>query len=282
MARLHQEAGTVLTDSQMDSLRSRNKEYTEEMIMKYAPSVFTTESEKVGSDRYNFFPTYKIMDNLSSKGFRVFDARQVDSENAGLAKHILRFRNNDLLPARVGDCIPELILTNSHDRNSAFSLVLGLYRLICNNGMMVSSATLGSFKIRHTHALDDVLYGIEVIANRAPAINDMIGQMQILDLDEYERSNFAKNALSLKSGKTQMEPIKLLEARRDEDSKSDLWSVYNTVQENIMKGGISYTNVNGWDVRQSTSRPIKNITDDVRINCGLWEMAENVLVGHSV
>ncbi len=69
-------------------------------------------------------------------------------------------------------------------------------------------------------------------------------------------------------------PGQLLEARRELDQGNDLWRVYNVVQENMMRGGLTYLNQRG---RLSSTRGICAIREDVRINTALWGAAMTTL-----
>jgi hypothetical protein len=59
-----------------------------------------------------------------------------------------------------------------------------------------------------------------------------------------------------------------------DDLGSDLWSVLNKVQENLMQGGLVRLAASG---RRTRTRRITAIREDVRINSRLWDLAEEVL-----
>lgn len=63
----------------------------------------------------------------------------------------------------------------------------------------------------------------------------------------------------------------LLTCRRGEDLRGDLWSVFNRIQENVLRGGLSRRSPTGRLVR---SWRITSIREDVRLNSGLWDLAE--------
>ena len=63
---------------------------------------------------------------------------------------------------------------------------------------------------------------------------------------------------------------RVLEARRSGDAGDSLWQVYNVVQENLVRGGITYQSARG---RQMRTRRIQAIREDVRINTALWQAA---------
>lgn len=80
-------------------------------------------------------------------------------------------------------------------------------------------------------------------------------------------------------------PDDLLNSRRHEDTgmrvrqgyreigkaKNDLWTTYNVVQENLLKGGQRGMSESG---RRSTTRAVTSIDGDLKLNRALWSMAE--------
>ncbi|HBV3757213.1 TPA: DUF945 domain-containing protein, partial [Escherichia coli] len=54
----------------------------------------------------------------------------------------------------------------------------------------------------------------------------------------------------------------------------DLWSAYQTIQENMLKGGISGRSAKG---KRIHIRAIHSIDTDIKLNRALWVMAETML-----
>jgi hypothetical protein len=61
----------------------------------------------------------------------------------------------------------------------------------------------------------------------------------------------------------------LLTLRRGEDSGRDIWTTFNVLQENCVRGGIKLT--------KRTSRDLTNIDALDRVNTQLWDVAEETL-----
>ena len=66
----------------------------------------------------------------------------------------------------------------------------------------------------------------------------------------------------------------ILTPRRYEDRSGDLWTTYQRIQENLIKGGLYGRNAKGG---RTHTRAIKGIDGDVKLNRALWVMAENML-----
>jgi hypothetical protein len=65
--------------------------------------------------------------------------------------------------------------------------------------------------------------------------------------------------------------------RRHDDQASDLWTTFNVVQENVIRGGLTAVgrDANGRR-RRTTTRAVNGIDQDVRLNKGLWVLAERM------
>ena len=74
--------------------------------------------------------------------------------------------------------------------------------------------------------------------------------------------------------KAGIQPSRLLECRRADDTNDNLWTVFNRVQENLITGGIHSINAKG---RATKTRPIRAIREDVRVNAALWQHAMALL-----
>lgn len=100
--------------------------------------------------------------------------------------------------------------------------------------------------------------------------------MQSLLLPPPAQQSFARAALTYRFGKDH-QPVmesQILSPRRRQDESSDLGAVYQRVQENLMKGGLSGRTAQG---KSSRTRAVTGIDGDVKLNRALWVMAENML-----
>jgi hypothetical protein len=98
--------------------------------------------------------------------------------------------------------------------------------------------------------------------------------MKQKQIEEKEAIKFAKKALTTRFTEDQIKVFKidfkeLIKPVRDEDKGSDLWSVFNVVQEKIITGDFTY--LSGGKTRKA--RQIKNFNQDLKVNKELFEMA---------
>lgn len=253
---------------------------TENQLYKHAPAIFADSPDHLVSERYGFVPTIEVVNELKNEGWYPVRAQQTHSRDANkrhLAKHMIRFRQNPDNQLHIGDSIAELVLTNSHDRSSAYQLDLGVFRLVCLNGMVAKSGDLGNVRVKHgKNIVDNILEGSIQLANQVPHISESVENLQSTLISNVESEMFARAALNLRYGEDwqQLSPISaesLLQARRTEDREPTLWKVFNRVQENLMKGGIIGRSQTG---RRTRTKAIGSVTEDVRLNRALWQLAD--------
>lgn len=254
---------------------------TNDQLFRTAPSIFAAQPAESRSDRYAFIPTISAIEALRREGFFPVKAQQTrcrTPEGKDFARHVVRLRRGVDLDTRVkvGDSLPEIVLLNSHDGTSSFQLAAGVFRLVCSNGMIVADSQIGSIRVRHQgDIIEDVIEGSYRIIEQSEKVFDRIGEFQQLALTAPQQEKYAEAALTLKwdEGKAPVTGRDLLRTRRIEDRKDDLWTVFNRVQENLLRGGLYGRNANN---RPVTTRPVRAIAEDVRLNKALWTLTEGL------
>lgn len=262
---------------------------TNHEIMVNAPSVFAEAPHHEVSDRYGFVPTINIVDALRNEGWYPVDATQRnvrDRSKRELTTHLLRFRRLDD-EVMIGDSVVELLLKNSHDRSSAFVLHAGVFRMACANGMVIADSTFKKLSVRHgKNIVGDIIEGSYQVIEDVPMIANEVEGMRETVLDPAERALLARTAFTYVHGELGDEVItpegsiinQVLRPRRREDQGNDLWTTFNVVQESIIRGGIRITkrNPETGKVRRNTTRAVKNIEKNIKLNKALWEMAQKM------
>lgn len=232
------------------------------------PAIFTkTPSPKV-SDRYSFADSEYYLQKFINADWFIHSARQVSKSE--YAPHQVILRNNDI--ATVGDLLPQLIFTNSHNGIKKMTIDTGIYRLVCSNGLVVPTSITQSLSIKHLDLGDSTT---DTIVNsfyeKVPIIMNNIDRMRNKILTDDEIDNFTYNALQIRFinavGININDVVKPL---RLEDNSDDLWTVFNVVQEKLIRGGIQLPS-------KRRSRPINNFVNDNNINTKLWELAEQYI-----
>jgi len=271
------------------SIRNTKTPLTLDQIRAAAPSAFAAEPYHKTSSRYAYIPTVNVIEGMMKAGFQPFAASQsrtsIEDKRAH-TKHMIRFRSPDVAVAKVGDVFPELVLINSHDGTSAYKLMAGLFRLACTNGLIVSDSMIGTVNIKHTgKVIEEVASGSVELVEHMPEAVDAVARWQQIQLSQAEQQIFAEAAHVVRfadsEGKieTPIQPKQLLRVRRSDDSRADLWSVFNRVQENVVKGGVSA--YDSTTHRRVSTREIKGIDQDVKLNRALWTLGQKMAELHN-
>jgi len=244
-------------------------------------SVYATEPWQGVGHTYKFLPTIEVVRALGDNGIHPYLAKatktRIDGKR-GYTKHMLRFRAENAV-AMPGEVFPEIVLTNAHDTASSFRIDLGLFRLVCMNGLVTSYGMASRYRVRHVGStVEDVLENVRLAMGEFPRLGDTVLNMQAKLLNEQARQSFAHAASLLRwdSDKAPFEASLLLITRRPEDEEPTLWNVYNTVQENLLTGQRIRTfgpSFRGYRTRTQTTREVQSIDKSMDLNNGLWKLA---------
>ena len=249
-----------------------NHVYTLEDIKQIAPSVFTTDKAPHLTDKYIQTPTSRVVEDLMNLGWQVTKAQEVRSKKyKGFQKHVVVFRHPDIMikGKDSDDAFPQILLTNSHDGKAAFNFRVGIFRLVCSNGLVISDADFSNVSIRHINYTFESLQAkvAEMIA-KLPNLVNKINQFKQTQLTEDQMVDFATKAMRLRT-KQQVDVLDVLTATRPQDEGNDLWLTMNRIQEKLTGGS--------YRAGRRKARSIKNFQKDIEINEKLFELAESYL-----
>jgi hypothetical protein len=247
-------------------------------IRKHAPSIFTSVKGEATSEKYTHIPTDQVIDDMEKLGWGVVDAKEVNArKGVGFQKHLVVFRNPDVaITGDDGDNVfPQILMTNSHDGKNAFTFTAGLFRMVCENGLVISTQEFENLKIRHMgYNFTELQSTITAMVEKLPLTVDSMNKLKATQLSEEQKMDFAKRAIETRFGKEETQNItinlsELLEPTRKEDSGNDIWSVFNVIQEKLIHGMFEYKA--GAKVRKA--RKIKNFKQDLKVNEQLFGLA---------
>jgi len=247
-------------------------------IKERANSIFTETTSPSVSSKFTHIPTFKVVEDMAQLGWGVVDAKQVKARKGqGYQKHLVVFRNPDVvINGADGDTVfPQILLTNSNDGKNAFTFTAGLFRLVCENGLVISTEQFNDVKMRHMgYTFEELQLQIREMVEQLPLTVESMNKMKAIKLSEEQAKELAKKALSTRFTEEQIDSVKvdldlLLEPTRSEDKGSDLWSVFNVIQEKILEGDFQY--LSGARIRKA--RKVKNFKQDMEINQRLFAMA---------
>ncbi len=246
--------------------------YSLEQIKSMAPSVFTTEKAPHLTDKYIQTPTSRVVEDLMSLGWQVTKAQEVKARKGqGFQKHIIVFRNPEIMiKGKDGDdSFPQILLTNSHDGKAAFNFRVGIFRLVCSNGLVISDADFSNVSIRHiNYTFESLQAKVAEMITKLPNLVQKINLFKSTELTEDQMADFAQKAMQLRT-KERVNIMDVLTPDRPQDSGNDLWVVFNRVQEKLLGGS--------YRAGKRKARSVKNFQKDIELNEKLFELAEAYL-----
>ena len=284
---------------------SSNKYLSKNELREIAPSIFSTKPSPEVSKKYSHIPTDKLIDDMQLLGWNVIDAKEVNARTKGtmgFQKHLVVFRNDDIvinqMPNNIRESItsptgyrrtdgtfakknpidtvfPQILLTNSHDGKNAFTFTAGLFRMICENGLVISTNEFEKVSIRHMgYDFDELQKQVTEMVERLPLTVESMNNMIETKMDQNSIVKFAKDMLAVRFPEDELRRITIdmdefITPVRPEDKGDDLWSVFNTIQEKIIEGDFEYT----VGTKHRKARQIKNFKQDMDLNSKMVDIA---------
>jgi hypothetical protein len=258
---------------------------SDDQIRAVAPSIFSEDKHESRSERYTYIPTITVLDKLRAEGFQPFMVCQTRVRNADKrehTKHMIRLRHANHIDAREAN---EIILLNSHDGSSSYQMMAGMFRFVCKNGLVCGNV-LEDIRVPHKGDIaNDVVQGAYDVLDGFDLIKEVREDLQGTRLDQREQVAFASAALALKYEPKQTEttedeaaaaPItesQILQPKRHGDIANDLWTTFNVVQENMIRGGLRGRTATG---RRMQTRPVNGIDQGIKLNRALWVLAQEM------
>ena len=281
-----------MSDVMLSFQQGKDTYMTKEQLKEVCPLAFASKPTNPNvSGKYLFVNTETVVDDLDKLGWKPVQAAQRKSRGNGtiFSKHMVAFQNPDIkIKGKDGDdAFPRIIMTNSHDGMQAFKFSVGIYRLVCSNGLVVADEQFSDFKIKHkgytfAELRDVITTAVKDLPNKVQVLNDMKSRI----LTQEEKNKLALDAMLVRAGiKLDSDKAKkfvyddetiedILEPKRKEDEGDDLWRVFNVVQEKITQGEF-HAALKGAKVRKV--RKIKSFEKDLKVNKDLFQLATSLL-----
>ena len=233
-----------------------------------------TQTSHLGSEKFRFISSLNLVTQLEGQGLKLADVveskiRKNKEERQGYQKHVMRF--NTGLSNRHGNL--QVLAINSHEGSSALTFRMGFFRLVCSNGLIIGSDLIPQLKVRHT-------------ANGLLKLNDSVDELmqwQRVAMDNIEKMTSRKlsqdefKRLALASAKIRMgdkftdKIVPLFESKRYQDNSPDLFTVFNVIQENVMRTG--FYALNKENNVATKVRAIKGVNASLDLNTALYNEA---------
>jgi len=254
---------------------------TNEQLKQVAPSIFSEAPIEGVSDKYAFVPTHSILDTFRDAGYypiMASESKVRNSENQGYQKHIIQFRSVDnILRPNSNEEYADIVLTNSHNRTSSFIVDLAFFRIICSNMLVVPSQSFVHHSIMHKgFNLSKVNNAISEVVSYMPKMKEQIESFKCISLSSLEQHSLASAAIDIRFDRKlhEVSSNELLIVNREEDEDNSLWTVFNRIQEAIIRGGIKGKNKHTG--KSFTSKAITAIDANLKLNKELFTTVQNM------
>jgi len=248
-----------------------------EVMQATCPAIFASSPHSSRSDKYRFISTIDVLDALFDEGYHAYTCGQTtprDTDRFGTAKHIVRMRK---ITTPGIDVKNEIVLKNAHNGESRSVLYAGVFRTVCMNGLIAGDIAQ-EIGIRHTGTtVGDYVEGAYEIIKQFDKVDDSRHAMEQTFLSTEDYKHFAEEALKLRWPDPETEHVDasyFTYPNRQVDLKKDLFTMFNIIQENLLRGGIyGYTNKHN----HKKVRAITGIDQIISINKGLWTLADSMI-----
>lgn len=263
---------------------------TKEEMHAKAPYIFSKTPTNPGvSERYVMADTETIIDDFEKLGWGVVECKQQRANKRSNIRsfHMVALQNPNVFITKEGnngaeevDCYPRIILQSSHDGFHSFKFMVGMFRCICENGLVIATEQFESISVRHiNYDFEElrriVATAIENIKEQVLIMNEMKGT----ELSDKQKKEFAIAALKIRKGMkdddkltiSDKEVMDILKPLRTEDEGNDVWSVFNVLQEKMIKGIFNFGITKKGKHRKA--RPITGAAKDIEVNQNLFKKA---------
>ena len=245
------------------------------------------------SDKYVHANTMTVVEDLAKLGWFPVQAKQCRNKknSSGIRSfHMIALQNPDVKITKtldngekIVDTYPRIILTNSHDGFNSFKFMVGLFRLVCSNGLVVCNNQMVDMSIRHINYDFEELRKIVASAiEQVPNIVNTMNDMRNIILTDEQKTAIASEVVKIRKGFedddnyiVDAEVVEdILTPVRAEDNGQDLWTIFNICQEKMIKGGFGFR---GATNKLRKQRGITSIKKDMDFNQRLWQTASQFL-----
>ena len=272
------------------NISTLKEKYTNNPVIgKHLDLLSQDKGSALTSTRYSPITTLEVLDFFTERGFSIEKINKtfpLKKENIGFEKHKLVLTPPKNIDLKIDGLTPKLHVLNSYDAGQSLQFYLGVYRLICSNGLVVGK---GIFHERIIH-VGDVMGKLHDALNRSENAFDRVSS-QIKDWQNFELNHDQISALAIEMLKVRLpkntesaeyffrsrDISAALRVKRADDNRNDLFTVFNRLQESIVqRPRVQYIKqcLKTGETRLQSLRNI-NAFKASQLNSVLWEKASD-------
>ncbi len=283
------------------SRNASNDFLTSDQIRARAPAVYAHDYAEDLSNKYGNFNSANAIEVMNDYGYGVTQAAQVKgrTEKTNIyGQHLMAFAKRHEINA-FSEQQPEIIFYNSHDGKSSMKLFAGIYRFVCSNGIIAGEG-FDQRMVHYKSNLDSFEDLLTHTTAKLEGVTDFTRKLQRIIPDQKTINRFVIQALSTRydyfaSHYATMPPIEslvtnmfdsravkqALQVTRAEDMADDAWTIFNRVQETVLRGGFDVLGPRKRHTKRyigyKQAKAINSVKENVTINRKLWDIAEETL-----
>ena len=145
-------------------------------------------------------PPLTLLESLQREGFQPFFACQTrvrDQSRREHTKHMLRLRRAGQI---TGKQVPEIILLNSHDGSSSYQMLPGLFRSVCQNGL-ICGEFFGEVRVPQVRqCVEKVIEGAYEVLGIFDRVEEKRDAMQSLGVTSTSAAGTGKSSADVRFG----------------------------------------------------------------------------------
>jgi hypothetical protein len=205
----------------------------------------------VERDSYGFINTREVLNVFEANGWCPVStnyAKVRDLHRQGFQKHLIRLENPKYqsIEGLTGNnsSRPQLVLLNSHDGTSSLQILWGVFRIACLNGIIAGTGINGVRLVHSKSIADKLPDAIQYMLSNFDAFSEQIKRLQGIQLSQDAVNELVKTTYDARLANVRN--VKSVEYRvprllRMADNATDAYTVFNRIQEVLMRGGIQYS-----------------------------------------
>jgi len=269
-----------MSNEALVSIRPAVNENPMAVLKRIVPSAFTTGVRPGATEKYTHVPTSEIVEHLSLRGWLLESAgegRVRIPGNAPFVSHTVNLRHPDFKfgSLRKGDVFPTLMLGNSHDCTTAVWMRMGFKVCTCDNQNVLTLEEIGVQRFRHSGGtvtlMGKIYEAVNMLADYSTKAGKVLTSWKNTSVKPQQRQEYFRRVLDLRFDRVnelQSKNIMLLdERRRPEEMGSDLFTMYQVVQEHMTRGHRTQVVLPTGEVKERTLiRPMSSTRAFVKFN----------------
>lgn len=187
----------------------------------------------------HYVPSVEVIETLHKEGWIIEGVNEErEKKSRKITKHYINLQHPDLKiinDKNNTEAIASITVSNSCSGISPLKVDFGVFRLICSNGLVRKAPYGNAIQFKHDgkKTFDKKTF-ITDINDRMFSIMNDFEVLKTRRLTKDQMLELARRAAKLKyRDLDDIDISSLLTNHRDEDKGDDLWSIFNTIQENL-------------------------------------------------